>query len=191
MNRDKARILLGEGATEEQITNLLNEFHNNEKAKNAEIASLNDKLSKVGDYDELKAKLDAIEKANMSEQERLAEEKKQIEANLRNSKMIYNTAKAKEILAGENVDEELLKRLVTDDEASTIANATLFKQTLSNLKESVEKQTRESLATADLKPGITNVTQNEDKMTFDKFSKLSAEEQNKFINEHPEEFENL
>ena len=191
MNRDKARMILGEGATEEQITNLLNEFHNNEKAKNAEIASLNDKLSKVGDYDELKAKLDAIEKANMSEQERLAEEKKQIEANLRNSKMIYNTAKAKEILAGETVDEELLKRLVTEDEATTIANATLFKQTLSNLKESVEKQTRESLATADLKPGITNVTQNEDKMTFDKFSKLSAEEQNKFINEHPEEFENL
>ena len=191
MNRDKARMILGEGATEEQITNLLNEFHNNEKAKNAEIASLNDKLSKVGDYDELKAKLDAIEKANMSEQERLAEEKKQIEANLRNSKMIYNTAKAKEILAGEIVDEELLKRLVTEDEATTIANATLFKQTLSNLKESVEKQTRESLATADLKPGITNVTQNEDKMTFDKFSKLSAEEQNKFINEHPEEFENL
>ena len=191
MNRDKARILLGEGATEEQITNLLNEFHNSEKAKNDEIASLNDKLNKVSDYEDLKAKLDAIEKANMTEQEKLAEDKKQIEANLRNSKIIYNTAKAKEILAGENVDEELLKRLVTDDEASTIANANLFKQTLTNLKDSVEKKTRESLATADLKPGITNVNQCEDKMTFDKFSKLSADEQEKFINEHPEEFENL
>lgn len=191
MNRDKARILLGEGATEEQITNLLNEFHNASKAQNEQIASLNDKLNKVNDYDELKAKLDAIEKANMSEQERIAEEKKQIETNLRNSKIIYNTAKAKEILAGENVDEELLKKLVTDDEASTIANANLFKQTLTNLKESVEKQTRESLATTDLKPGITNVTQGEEKMTFDKFSKLSASEQEQFINEHPEEFENL
>lgn len=191
MNRDKARILLGEGATEEQITNLLNEFHNSEKAKNDEIASLNDKLNKVSDYEDLKAKLDAIEKANMTEQEKLAEDKKQIEANLRNSKIIYNTAKAKEILAGENVDEELLKRLVTDDEASTIANANLFKQTLTNLKDSVEKKTRESLATADLKPGITNVNQGEEKMTFDKFSKLSADEQEKFINEHPEEFENL
>ena len=99
MNRDKARILLGEGATEEQITNLLNEFHNASKEQNNQIATLNDKLSKVSDYDELKAKLDAIEKENMSEQERLAEEKKQIEANLKNSRIIYNTAKAKEILS--------------------------------------------------------------------------------------------
>ena len=191
MNRDKARMILGEGATEEQITNLLNEFHNASKEQNNQIASLNDKLSKVSDYEELKAKLDAIEKANMSEQERLAEEKKQIETNLRNSKLIYNMAKAKEILAGETVDEELLKRLVTDDEASTIANANLFKQTLTSLKDTVEKQTRESLATTDLKPGMTNVNQGEEKMTFDKFSKLSALEQEQFINDHPEEFENL
>lgn len=191
MNRDKARQILGEGATEEQITNLLNEFHNASKEQNNQIATLNDKLSKVSDYDKLKAKLDAIEKENMSEQERLAEEKKQIEANLKNSRIIYNTAKAKEILAGENVDDNLLQKLVTDDEATTIANANLFKQTLTNLKESVEKQTRESLATKDLKPGITNVTQGEEKMTFDKFSKLSAVDQEKFINEHPDEFENL
>jgi hypothetical protein len=191
MNRDKARMILGEGATEEQITNLLNEFHNASKEQNNQIASLNDKLSKVSDYEELKAKLDAIEKANMSAQERLAEEKKQIETNLRNSKLIYNMAKAKEILAGETVDEELLKRLVTDDEASTIANANLFKQTLTSLKDTVEKQTRESLATTDLKPGMTNVNQGGEKMTFDKFSKLSALEQEQFINDHPEEFENL
>ena len=43
----------------------------------------------------------------------------------------------------------------------------------------------------DLKPSISNVNQNEDVMTIDKFSNLSAEEQEKFINEHPEEFEKL
>lgn len=191
MNRDKARILLGEGATEEQITNLLNEFHNASKAQNEQIASLNDKLSKVSDYEDLKAKLNAIEQANMTEQQKLEAERQEIERNLKNSRIIVNTAKAKEILAGENVDENLLQKLVTDDEATTIANANLFKQTLTNLKESVEKQTRESLATTDLKPGMTNVTQGEEKMTFDKFSKLSAFEQEKFINEHPEEFNNL
>lgn len=191
MNRDKARMILGEGATEEQITNLLNEFHNNEKAKNAEIASLNDKLSKVSDYDELKAKLDAIELANMTDQQKLEADKQEIAKNLRDSRIIVNTAKAKEILAGENINETLLQKLVTDDEASTIANATLFKETLTTLKDTVEKKTRESLATTDLKPGITNVTQGEEKMTFDKFSKLSAVEQEKFINEHPDEFENL
>ena len=191
MNRDKARILLGEGATEEQITNLLNEFHNASKEHNNQIASLNDKLNKMSDYDELKAKLDAIEQANMTEQQKLEADKQEIARNLANSRIIVNTAKAKEILAGEIVDEKLLQKLVTDDEATTIANATLFKQTLTNLKDTVEKQTRESLATSDLKPGITNVTQGEEKMTFDKFAKLSSVEQEKFINEHPEEFENL
>ena len=191
MNRDKARILLGEGATEEQITNLLNEFHNASKEHNNQIASLNDKLNKMSDYDELKAKLDAIEQANMTEQQKLEADKQEIARNLANSRIIVNTAKAKEILAGETVDEKLLQKLVTDDEATTIANATLFKQTLTNLKDTVEKQTRESLATSDLKPGITNVTQGEEKMTFDKFAKLSSVEQEKFINEHPEEFENL
>ena len=73
MKRDDIKNILGEGASEEQITNLLNEFHNSEKAKNDEIASLNDKLNKVSDYEDLKAKLDAIEKANMTEQEKLAE----------------------------------------------------------------------------------------------------------------------
>jgi hypothetical protein len=191
MNRDKARMILGEGATEEQITNLLNEFHNAEKEKNDKIAQLEVKLNNVSDYDDLKAKLDAIELANMTDQQKLEADKLEIEKNLKNSRIIVNTAKAKEILAGEIVDENLLQKLVTDDEATTIANANLFKQTLTNLKESVEKQTRESLSTADLKPGITNVTQGEEKMTFDKFSKLSASEQEKFINEHPEEFENL
>lgn len=186
MNRDKARMLLGEGATEEQITNLLNAFHEANKTQNDQITSLNSKLS---DYDELKAKLNAIEQANMTEQERLAEEKKQIETNLRNSKIIYNMAKAKEILAGENIEEELLKRLVTDDETSTLANANLFKQTLTNLKETVEKQTRESLSTKDLTPSITNVPQTEEKMTFNKFAELSSEEQEQFIKNHPEEFE--
>lgn len=191
MNRDKARNLLGEGATEEQITKFLNEYHNEEKAKNDEINALKEELNKFNDYDEIKNKLDAIEKANMSDQEKLEEAKKETAENLKKARMIYNTAKAKEILAGENIDEKLLQNLVTDDEATTIANANLFKQTLTNLKESVAKQTKETLVNTDLKPDLTNVNPNEEKMTLDKFMSLSSEEQEKFIAENPQEFENL
>lgn len=191
MNRDKARNLLGEGATEEQITKFLNEYHNEEKAKNDEINALKEELNKFNDYDEIKNKLDAIEKANMSDQEKLEEAKKETAENLKKARMIYNTAKAKEILAGENIDEKLLQNLVTDDEATTIANANLFKQTLTNLKESVAKQTKETLVNADLKPDLTNVNPNDEKMTLDKFMSLSSEEQEKFIAENPQEFENL
>jgi hypothetical protein len=59
------------------------------------------------------------------------------------------------------------------------------------MKENVAKQTKESLMNVDLKPTMTNVNQSESVMDFEKFSKLSAEEQEKFINEHPQEFQNL
>lgn len=191
MKRDDIKNILGENATEEQITNLLNAFHNSTKEAKDKIEELNNKLSKVSDYDTIKKQLDEINKANMTEQEKLEEQKKEIEQNLKTSRIIVNTAKAKEILAGENIDDKLIASLVNDNLDDTIAKANMFKETLTNLKESVEKKTRESLTTADLKPSITNVVQGEDVMTFEKFSKLSASEQEKFIAEHPEEFEKL
>ena len=191
MSRDEAKKILGEGAPEEQITNLLNKVHLMEKGKNEEIANLKEQNSKYSDYDEIKNKLNAIEQANMTEQQRLEAEKQEIAKNLKESRIIVNTAKAKEILAGENIDEKLIATLVDDNLDSTIAKATMFKQTLTNLKDSVAKQTKESLTDIDLKPSITNVNQNDEVMTFDKFSKLSATEQEKFIAEHPDEFEKL
>ena len=198
MKRDDIKKILGENATEEQISNLLNAFHEkeNETKKQAddtkkEVDDLKKQLNKYSDYDTIKKQLDDINKANMTEQEKMEEQKKEIAENLRQSRIIVNTAKAKEILAGENVDEELLNRIVTDDTDTTIALANKFKETLSTLKTNVEKQTRESLSTQDLKPSITNVPQDSGAMTLNKFYELSAEEQNKFVEEHPDEFEKL
>ena len=197
MKRDDIKKILGENATEEQISNLLNAFHEkeNETKKQVddnkkELDDLKKQLNRYSDYDTIKKQLDDINKANMTEQEKLEEQKKEIAENLRQSRIIVNTAKAKEILAGESVDEELLNRIVTDDTDTTIALANKFKETLSTLKTNVEKQTRESLSTQDLKPSITNVTQ-DGAMTLDKFYELSAEEQDKFVEEHPDEFEKL
>jgi len=196
MNRDEAKKILGENATEEQITNFLNNYHLNENAK---IKDLQDQLNKVkdenskySDYEAIKSKLNEIEQANMTEQQKLEQMKKETENNLRESRIIVNTAKAKEILAGENIDEKLITSLVDDNLENTIAKATMFKQTLTNLKDSVAKQTKESLVNADLKPTIPNVNPNQDEtMTLEKFGKLSAEEQEKFIANHPDEFEKL
>ena len=81
--------------------------------------------------------------------------------------------------------------LVSDDEQKTINNAIRLKAKFDSMKETITKETTENLMNTDLKPSISNVNQNEDVMTIDKFSNLSAEEQEKFINEHPEEFEKL
>lgn len=191
MTRDMAKTLLGENATEEQITNLLNNFHNAEKEKDNEIQQLKSKLDNQSDYDSIKSELNQINQAKMSEQEKIEQMKKEVEANLRSSRITCNKAKAKEILAGEDVDEKLIEKLVTDNEEDTISNANLFKDTLNNLKDSVAKKTKESLLTKDVKPNLSNVKQDDLKMTLDKFSNLSTADQEDFISKYPEEFKNL
>ena len=195
MTRDEARKILGEDATEEQITNLLNNYHIQESSKVKElekqINSLNEQNSKYSDYDEIKSKLDEINKANMSEQEKLEAQKKEIETNLKNSRIIVNTAKAKEILAGLDLDDDIISLVVSDDEAKTVSSANKLKTKFDMQKENVAKQTKESLANVDLTPTITNVNQNENIMSFDKFNSLSADEQYKWLEENPNGLETL
>lgn len=194
MNREKAREILGENATEEQITNLLNQWHIDESAKvkdlESKVNNLTTENSKYSDYESIKQQLDDINKANMTEQEKLEQMKKEAETNLKNSRIIVNTAKAKDILAGLNVSDSLIAKLVSDDETTTINSANELKTMLEAQKEEVAKQTKESLITQNIQPTISNVPQT-DAMTMSKFMELSAEEQNAFINEHPTEFENL
>lgn len=195
MSRDDAKKILGEGATEEQITNLLNNYHVQESAKAKELQEENARLkaenSKYGDYDNIKKQLDDINKANMSEQEKLEAQKKEIEKNLRESRITVARAKAKEILAGESLTDEQIEDLVSDDLDATISRANRWKDTINAIKDTTVKATTESLTKIDLAPTMSNVNQNDVGMTRDKFFDLSAEEQQKFMSEHPTEYQNL
>jgi len=191
MTRDGVKEILGEGATEEQVSAILNAFHNDIDAKDKEINSLNSKLQKQNDYDAIKKQLDDINKANMSEQEKIEAMKKEAEQNLRQSRIVVNTAKAKEILAGLSLSDDLINSLVRDDEQATVTNATNLKNQIESLKQETDKKVREELANIDLKPSISNVPQDGGLMTWEKFEGMSIEEQNKFAEEHPDEFANL
>lgn len=191
MTRDGVKEILGEGATEEQVSAILNAFHSDIDAKDKEINSLNSKLQKQNDYDAIKKQLDEINKANMSEQEKIEEMKKEAEQNLKQSRIVVNTAKAKEILAGLSLSDDLINSLVRDDEQATVTNATNLKNQIESLKQETDKKVREELANIDLKPSISNVPQDGGAMTWEKFEGMSMEEQNKFAEEHPEEFANL
>ena len=191
MTRDDARKILGEEATEEQVTNLLASFHGIEKAKNDEINSLKAQLSEKSDYDNLKKKLDDINRANMTEQEKIEQMRKEAEAERREARLENSRAKAKSILADVNISDEQIEDLVSDNVDDTIAKATRWKETITNLKDIVAKETKESLVNLNLQPDLSNAPQGSDVMTFEKFNTLSAEEQDKWANEHPEEFENL
>ena len=192
MTRDEVKKILGEDATDEQITNYLDGYHSIEKEKNKEISELKAQLNKFNDYDDIKKKLDDIEKANMSEQEKLENMKKEYEKNLHDSKIIVNKAKAKQILAGLDISDDIINSLVVEDEELTTQNATNLASQINIIKEAVAKKTKEELNALDVKPNISNVDPNKDNtMNWDKFTKLSQEEQSKFQMEHPEEFANL
>lgn len=184
--------LLDKGFTEEQATVYLNDFHALEKSKKElekKVTSLNEKSK---DLEELKAQLDAINKEKMTEQEKIEALKKETEENHKKSAMILNKAEVKTILAGVEVTDELIDSLVTNDKEKSIANATNLLNAITSVKEKTEKETIETITSANVKPGLSNTdVNNTNAMTWDKFNKLSVEEQGKFAEENPEEFEKL
>lgn len=184
MTREEARKILGEEATEEQISNLLNNVHNSLKTKEDEIKTLREKVDSQGDYDSIKAQLDEINKAKMSEEEKIAAKLKEAEQKKAEADVIYNTAKAKEILSGFNVPEDLIKSLVTADSTSTINNANLLKEQMVTLQEKVTKDVTDKIASLDVKPNPTNVPQGDDVMTREKFEKMTMLEQKQWKDEN-------
>lgn len=192
MTRDEVKKILGENATEEQITNTLNALHNQTNALNKQIEDYKVKESKYSDYDEIKRQLEDINKANMSEQEKLQAQQEEAAKYLHEAKLIRNKAKVMEILAGKGFDEEIIDSIVGEDENLSVAKAQKLVERLDTVIADTKKKTEEELANLNVKPNLSNVNPNNDgAMNWEKFSKLSQEEQNKFAEENPEEFAKL
>ena len=193
ISREEIKKKLGESATDEQISAMLDLLHTSEKNLKDEKNNLQTQLDKLSDYDEMKQKLAEIENEKLTEQERLQKEKEEIAKNLKESRLVKNKAKVMTVLAGLDIDEELVDSLVSEDENVSINKAIKLKTKIEALSSEVEKKTKENLTQLNIKPNVNekNLDNNNGAMTFEKFRSLSQEEQNKFANEHPEEFEKL
>lgn len=193
ISREEIKKKLGESATDEQISAMLDLLHTSEKNLKDEKNNLQTQLDKLSDYDEMKQKLAKIENEKLTEQERLQKEKEEIAKNLKESRLVKNKAKVMTVLAGLDIDEELVDSLVSEDENVSINKANKLKTKIETLSQEVEKKTKENLTQLNIKPNVNekNLDNNNGAMTFEKFRSLSQEEQNKFANEHPEEFEKL
>lgn len=192
MTREDVKKIFGENTTEEQITSFLNTYQGEiTQSKNLE-AELNAEKEKNKTLEGYKKQIDEINKAKLSEEEQMKVMKEEAEKNLKESKVIVNTAKAKEILAGLDIGDDLISSLVSDDEEKTVANATNLKNKMTSFEEAVTKKVTENLLNKDLTPPASNKAPSDEKaMTWEKFEKLSQEEQNKFAVENPEQFANL
>ena len=200
MKRD---ALLEKGYTEEQVTELLDLWHSsnanltseNEKLKsdlgnaNETISGLNQKVSSLAKMQE---ELNSIKQSQLSDEEKRKLALEDAEKAKREANVILNTAKAKEILSEVGgVDEAMLQAIVSDNSDATISNATNLLNLLKAREENVVKATTEKLSSLDVKPNPSNNLNQGTEMTWEKFDSLSSEEQNKFAEEHPDEFKNL
>ena len=152
--------LLAKGYTEEQVTDILNTLHSVSKEKDKQISDLQSEILTKSEfetkYNAAQHQLDELNKANMTEQEKFEEMKKEAEKNLRDSKIIVNKAKAKEILSGLDIDESLIDTLVSEDEQKTLSNANLLKERFSSFKDTIEKQTKEQCLPHEKFTGLKN-----------------------------------
>lgn len=184
----KREELLAKGYTEEQVDEVLGIYHQNDKrVKDLERQIEEDKAVKARNQ-ELQKQIDDINEANLSEQEKLAKKEAEIETRLSNARKIENTAKAKEILASYDVDDELISRLVSDNSEDTVNMANLFKAKIDAIRTSVANETREKLANADVKPTPTNISQDDGTMTLEKFKAMTLTEQLMFKRENPDTY---
>lgn len=192
MKRDE---LLAKGFTEEQVTEILNTYHAYDKEKDNQIKSLSNEVEAGKSLQlqnaELQKQLDDLNKAKLTEQEKLELDKKETQQKLADAKKIYNTAKAKEILAGLDVPDTLINRLVTTDENETITNANVYKSQFETYKEKIEKSTKANIQNLDGKPQPTNIPQQSDSMTLDKFKKMSLTEQSRWKKENQDAYRSL
>ena len=198
MNREEAKRLLGENATDEQVTNLLNTIHTEISAKDNEIKSLNEKITNgQSELEKLRKsdlELQKIKESQMTEQEKAKALQEQLNAKMSEYQRLTNSAKAKSILVGAGISSEradsLVSKFVRDDEAATLDLANDFVSEFNAVKEQTEKKVKDEMANIDPTPKGSNVNPKADDniMTFEKFNNLSAEEQDKFATEHPDEF---
>lgn len=198
MKRDEVKQILGEGATEEQISAVLNMYHT-QKAELDKANSEKDKYKSsyeeaIKTSDSYKSELDKINEANLTKEEQLAKREKDIALKEEATNLIHNKAMVKEKLASLNLDGETLNSLVdtitTSDQAKSLASADVYVNTFNSMKASTIQSTKEELINVNAKPVPSN-NPNGDVMTWDKFRTLSQEEQTKFQKEHPQEFANL
>lgn len=192
----KREDLLEKGFTEEQTTEILDMFHKNNsnitKANQDLQSQLDTANNKIAGLTKLENELNAIKQSQLSEQEKQEIARKETEKNLAESRRILNTAKAKEIFSEiGGVSDTILNAIVTDDENSTLANANALLTEMKTRAEKTINETKEQLSTLDIKPTASNVLNENAQMTWEKFEALTVEEQNKFAEEHPQEFNQL
>lgn len=205
MTREEVKKILGEEATDNQITSFLNYYHTYDTKKNAEIDNYKNAISGYSDYNDIKNELDNLKKKSMTSEELLAAKQKELDNQIEQAKKEQakylkkeNSLEAKSILMNAGVTNEdelkgILSSISSDDKNTTILNANNIANSIKSIKEATEKEIKAKLMSNEPNPNVPggNKSNNDDTMTKAKFEKLSYEEQFNWKKEHSDEYDNL
>ncbi len=201
----KRETFLAKGFTEEEVTEILDGYHeNNEKAKKLEKELL-ETQAKIQGFNEMKQKLDILENEKMTDAEKLeakekelAKREEQINKRDRESQRTLNSAKVKNILSEIGIiDEEIVNDLVTDEETSSIEKAQRYVKTFKKMQEDTIKKTKEEMQQANIKPNGSNVKSDDEatiittKEQFDNLLKKDYSKAKEWKDNNPTLYENL
>lgn len=208
MTREEVKKILGEDATDVQITNFLNYHHSFEKTKNDEINGYKNTINEHSDYDNIKKELDDLKKANMTNEELLVEKQKELDNALAKAKeeetkllKKQNSLEAKSILMDAGItDEEQLKGILSsissDNKEATILNANNIANSIKTIKETTEKTVKEQLMNGEPNPNVAGgkKADSDNTMTKEKFQKLlmeNFEQAKEWKDKNTEEYQRL
>lgn len=193
MKREELTAL---GYTDEQVTQLLDLMHktnNNITKENEKLkADLDTANNKIVGLTQIEQEYNTLKQSQLTEQEKQSLKEKEIEERLSNARKIDNKAMAKEIFSEiGGVSEDVLNSVVTDDTEQTKKNATAVLNQINSVKEATVNQTKQEMSELDIKPTASNNLETKVEMTWKKFDSMTSDEQEKFVEEHPEEFAKL
>lgn len=147
-----------------------------------------EKESIANELEELKTKTMSEEEKKTKEQEKFEKQRKELSLEL-------NKIKAKEIFKDANIAEdkveELLGKVVSDDEAKTLELANSFASILKTNTENAKKEAETGLLEDTPKPAVKAKANGNQATTIEDFVKMSYSEKKQLFESNPDQYNQL
>ena len=141
---------------------------------------------------EIQEKYDALEKQNMTDEERKAKELADIEQTKKELAIEKNKTKAERLFQSANIDdkqiESLLDKVVSDDESRTIELANSFIEILNTKVDETKKETETNLLNGTPKPEFKPSGNEPKELTLEDFKNMSYGEKKELFAKDAEKY---
>lgn len=141
---------------------------------------------------EIQDKYDALEKQNMTDEERKAKELAEIEQTKKELAIEKNKTKAERLFQSANIDdkqiESLLDKVVSESEDKTIELANSFIEILNTKVDETKKQTATNLLNGTPKPDVKQSGNNPKELTLEDFKNMSYGEKKELFAKDSEKY---